>query len=139
MWEQATKKVVKEVEDQSTVSRLVAQVKKYSPLDMPGQSKSLENGAVDCQSRCKNTAGCSYFSFWEDGTCHLQDSDATTEIDHFAISGPSRCPNDPCGHCYLYDVDDRPCKVYSKSGSNGTSCVNAGCTQEVGINFIPIK
>merc|ERR1712088_506709 len=49
---------------------------KYMPLDMPGQKRTVTDSASACQDRCLNTEGCSYFSWWNDGGCHLQDSSA---------------------------------------------------------------
>ena len=63
----------------------------YTPRDMPGQEGSVESRAIDCQKRCVDTEDCSFFSFWADGACHLQDSSATIKTPSTAISGPSRC------------------------------------------------
>ena len=46
------------------------------PLDMAGQKRTVTDSAGACQDRCLNTEGCSYFSWWADGGCHIQDSSA---------------------------------------------------------------
>ena len=46
--------------------------KTYLPQNMAGQHASTENGATQCQSRCKNTDGCNYWSYFKtDKLCHI--------------------------------------------------------------------
>lgn len=65
---------------------------KYTPLDMNGQSRSVETNLQACQNRCSNVIGCKYFSYWPDGGCHLQDSSSQRVSAHsIVISGPKSC------------------------------------------------
>merc|ERR1712216_528089 len=45
----------------------------WSGMDMSGQDRTMEASDTACQSRCANTKGCNYFTFWPDGGCHIQD------------------------------------------------------------------
>ena len=45
----------------------------FRPLDMHGHARSHEASAAQCALRCKSVEGCSHFSYWSDGGCHLQD------------------------------------------------------------------
>jgi len=44
----------------------------FSPTNMPGQSRSVEN-LTSCRARCATVDGCTAFSYWADGGCHLND------------------------------------------------------------------
>jgi len=44
----------------------------FSPTYMPGQSRSVEN-LTSCRARCALVDGCTAFSYWADGGCHLND------------------------------------------------------------------
>ena len=63
----------------------------YEPLDMPGEGRSDEDSARDCQIRCLNTYRCRYFSWWEDGGCHLHDSSAVAISNPGVRAGPKSC------------------------------------------------
>ena len=63
----------------------------YEPLDMPGEGRSVEDSARDCQTRCLNTYRCGYFSWWEDGGCHLHDSSAVAISNPGVRAGPKSC------------------------------------------------
>ncbi|CAJ1417518.1 unnamed protein product [Effrenium voratum] len=64
----------------------------FRPLDMHGHARSHEASAAQCALRCKSVEGCSHFSYWSDGGCHLQDSRAVNGPSHGAFSGPPNCP-----------------------------------------------
>ena len=66
---------------------------KYSPIDdISGQGRTSESNVNACQKRCENTGDCSFFSFWDDGGCHLS-SKAATKVDAPGVSsGPKVCP-----------------------------------------------
>ena len=66
---------------------------KYMPLDMPGEGRTVTDSASACQDRCLNTEGCSYFSWWNDGGCHIQDSSAvlTSGAGASVHYGPKSC------------------------------------------------
>ncbi|CAK0859706.1 unnamed protein product [Prorocentrum cordatum] len=68
----------------------------YAPLDMPGQARSLELTASDCQRRCSEVVGCAHFSFWANGGCHLQDIAASFHNEAGAIAGPQDCDRARC-------------------------------------------
>jgi len=65
----------------------------YSPLDMPGESQTLEDEASSCQARCRATSGCVHFTYFViGGYCHLTDGHALRMLGSLgAISGPSEC------------------------------------------------
>ena len=58
---------------------------------MEGEGRTQEASVHACQTRCANTEGCSFFSFWPDGGCHLQGPNAVKAEQFDAISGPKRC------------------------------------------------
>ena len=62
-------------------------------LDMSGEDRTVTDSASACQDRCLNTDGCSYFSWWDDGGCHLQDSSAelTSGAGANVHYGPKSC------------------------------------------------
>jgi hypothetical protein len=43
------------------------------PLDMPGHNRTVEERIEECQDRCKNVDECKYFSYFNDGGCHISD------------------------------------------------------------------
>ena len=59
---------------------------------MPGQDRSKEASASACQTRCQQTEGCGFFSWWGDGGCHLQSSSAVAISAPGVTSGPKSCP-----------------------------------------------
>jgi len=67
---------------------------KYSPIDMPGQPRTKEDTATECQQRCASVSGCAHFSFWPDGGCHLQDGSSSAQEDPEAIAGSPTSYND---------------------------------------------
>ena len=72
----------------------------YIPRDnFGGQGENLVFGTVfDCQRKCAEIDGCSYFSYWDDGTCHLSNSGAIKEKCSIGghcgkvSGGPGVCP-----------------------------------------------
>eukprot|EP00931_Biecheleriopsis_adriatica_P060391 TRINITY_DN3626_c1_g1_i3.p1 TRINITY_DN3626_c1_g1~~TRINITY_DN3626_c1_g1_i3.p1 ORF type:complete len:1029 (+),score=110.24 TRINITY_DN3626_c1_g1_i3:286-3372(+) len=65
----------------------------YKPVDMNGQSRTSEATANACQQRCASVTGCAHFSWWRDGGCHLQDSNATWQHNSEATAGSPTCTN----------------------------------------------
>ena len=70
---------------------------------MAGQEleRTDESDASTCQTRCQDTTGCSFFSFWPDGGCHLQDDTAVRSedlgehgLETAPTSGPQSCGTD---------------------------------------------
>ena len=59
---------------------------------MPGQDRSKEASASACQTRCQQTEGCGFFSWWGDGGCHLQSPSAVAISAPGVTSGPKSCP-----------------------------------------------
>ena len=47
----------------------------FKPVNMPGQKRSVERTVQGCRARCEDTPGCSFFSWWADGGCHLNNGD----------------------------------------------------------------
>ena len=65
---------------------------RYSPLgDVNGEGRTDESDATACQARCLGVAGCSFFSFWADGGCHLSSSAATKTTASGVTAGPKTC------------------------------------------------
>jgi len=52
----------------------------WAGLDMPGQGRSVEEHWTGCQYRCAAIESCTYFTWWFDGGCHLQDSNAVLRL-----------------------------------------------------------
>merc|ERR1711871_600577 len=50
----------------------------YLPLDMPGQSRTVET-PQGCQTRCQRTSGCLYFNSFPNGGCHLSTGTGGTQ------------------------------------------------------------
>jgi len=65
----------------------------WEPLDVPGLLVSRQANESACQQHCRDTEGCSHFSFWlPDGSCHLQDAFAIKRGHRKGfISGPFDC------------------------------------------------
>ena len=65
---------------------------KYIPIDdISGQGRTVASDAVECQTRCEGVSGCSYFSFWADGGCHLSSSAAAKASSSGVTAGPKAC------------------------------------------------
>jgi hypothetical protein len=68
---------------------------------MAEQERTDESDASTCQARCQDTTDCSFFSFWPDGGCHLQDDTAVRSedlglngLETAPTSGPQSCGTD---------------------------------------------
>ncbi|CAE7233164.1 unnamed protein product [Symbiodinium natans] len=73
---------------------------RWEPINMPGQSRTDTENWQDCQRRCLKVTGCSHFSYWQDGGCHLQDSSATMVVaPAYVTSGPPTCEMQVCAGC----------------------------------------
>jgi hypothetical protein len=46
--------------------------KTFNPINMAGQGRSVEN-LQSCRQRCAGIEGCTSFSYWANGGCHMQD------------------------------------------------------------------
>jgi hypothetical protein len=69
---------------------------KYEPISNfgPESGRTVEVSASACQARCERTAKCVYFSWWDDGGCHLIDGAGRAHPSGGVISGPRECgPN----------------------------------------------
>lgn len=66
---------------------------KYVPLNMVGQERSKTTSAIACQNRCASVRSCAHFSWWLDGGCHIQDSQASLVSDIGPFAGPRSCQN----------------------------------------------
>ena len=47
----------------------------FAPVNMPGHEKSSEPTLQDCRKRCEGVEKCTQFSYWTDGSCHLNNDD----------------------------------------------------------------
>lgn len=65
--------------------------KSMEPLNMQGQTRTVEPSAVNCQVRCQKTYGCRNFVWYPDGGCHLQDEAAQEHDDRDTFAGPVTC------------------------------------------------
>lgn len=86
--------------------------KRWEPLDMEGQGRSLEPSQVNCQVRCARTPRCRHFTFYPDGGCHLQDAAAVERGD-----GDRTVSGEP--HCQVALADDR-------SSAQAENCTDIG-------------
>jgi len=66
----------------------------YTPLDMPGQGRTSEDSATQCQNRCFRTSGCARFTWWPDGGCHLQEYYTDRQHAMGPVAGPSSCSDE---------------------------------------------
>ena len=49
----------------------------FEPVDMGGDgTRTVKSTTKSYRARCENTPGCTQFSWWADGGCHLNDDDA---------------------------------------------------------------
>jgi len=69
----------------------------FKPTDMPGQRRSVEPTVEDCRARCARTEGCTKFSWWADGGCHLNNENQRSR------PAPRNWPRALAGHM------DGPC------------------------------
>jgi len=82
---------------------------KYIPIDdIIGQGRTVESDVVGCQARCERVSGCSYFSFWANGGCHLSSSAATKAPGSLpgssgVTAGPKACSASKDG-CYAWPL-----------------------------------
>merc|ERR1719384_577625 len=62
----------------------------YTP-DMPGQGVSNSGSGEQCNQRCRNTAGCAHFTYFNNGNCHLHSQGATRSQVGAGYSGSPNC------------------------------------------------
>lgn len=74
----------------------------YSPPLIPGEDRTVEDTAQDCQKRCKRTAGCGGFSYTWDGGCFVAHRSATKIFQPGVVAGPMDCLGIP-NECYGYN------------------------------------
>lgn len=74
----------------------------YSPPLIPGEERTVEDTAGDCQQRCKRTAGCGGFSYTWDGGCFVAHQSATKIFQPGVVAGPMDCLGIP-NECYGYN------------------------------------
>lgn len=49
----------------------------YHPMHMTGEPGTVEPNPMACRKRCESTAGCTKFSYWANGKCHINNDDQT--------------------------------------------------------------
>ena len=70
----------------------------YIPKDdITGQGSTQESNVETCQMRCENTVGCAYFSFLNNGDCHLSSNAAIKVKQSGVIGGLKKCPDIEAG------------------------------------------
>ena len=98
-----------------------------------------------CQSYCRVTEGCQFFSYWPDHGCELQSGPGeyrtATSAYSGVISGPANCQDAPPGAINLLDMSFMYCGVHpdAKCCKCGTCCLpycdNAKWTLREGCNY----
>jgi len=70
----------------------------HTPLNMPGQGRTVEPSVQACRQRCEGVEGCTAFAWWADGGCHLNiDTDTPVPSPrHWSRALAGRLDND-CG------------------------------------------
>merc|ERR1712241_326564 len=78
----------------------------YQPLNMIGSQRTTELSVQACHDRCANFNGCTKFSFWGNGSCHLNDDTSklvqTDPTWSRSVSGPVST----CGLVYSLTADE---------------------------------
>ncbi|CAE7306580.1 unnamed protein product [Symbiodinium sp. KB8] len=92
----------------------------WDPLNMPGQERSALDSASQCQMRCKSTASCAHFTFYDDGGCHLQDARAKKKRQGGVQSGPPKCAESTQRECCFISQTQQVVEV-----KIGTSFISA--------------
>ena len=71
----------------------------YLPRDyFGGQGDTVQKTVYDCQKKCAEIDGCSYFSYWDNGICRLSNSGARKQKCSIGghcgkvSGGPGVCP-----------------------------------------------
>lgn len=64
----------------------------WKPMDLPGQGRTQEANAESCQKRCAGVSGCSHFTWWRDGGCHVSGTGSRSEKVVSLVAGPPHCP-----------------------------------------------
>mmetsp|Transcript_38596 Transcript_38596/g.86286 ORF Transcript_38596/g.86286 Transcript_38596/m.86286 type:complete len:200 (+) Transcript_38596:74-673(+) len=89
-----------------------------------------------CQSYCRVTVGCKFFSFWPDGGCQLQSGPGEFRTASSAysavISGPAHCEGQstPKGVINLLDMSTQYCLTHpADSCCSCGVCCNAYCSK----------
>jgi len=70
----------------------------YFDVDMQGQARSVEDSVVKCRKRCEVVEGCTKFSYWGDGGCHVHDDNSKSIITPDSWSRSVAGPVEKCGH-----------------------------------------
>ena len=71
----------------------------YVPKDdISGQGSTQESDVEACQKRCENTVGCTYFSFLDNGACHLSSNSAVKVKESGVMGGHKKCPDIEAGN-----------------------------------------
>lgn len=101
---------------------------KRTPIDgVSGQGRSVESSWQECQERCASVAGCSYFSYWPNGGCHLQSASATLVAHTGITTGPAAC------------AVEVPTSVVVLDGGSGKfaegTCLSTSATQLDGVKI----
>ncbi|OLQ10255.1 hypothetical protein AK812_SmicGene5977 [Symbiodinium microadriaticum] len=133
----------KHTEGEKTGKGCVVTGKYHYPV-MPGMRIEVSEWQ-HCQSYCRVTEGCQFFSFWPDSGCELQSGPGeyrtATSAYSGVISGPANCADDPPGAINLLDMSFMYCAAHpdAKCCKCGTCCLpycdNAKWTLREGCNY----
>jgi len=87
------------------------------PTEYDQVIRTVETSPQDCQTRCSQTADCAFFSYWNDGGCHLSKAGATEAEEHGVISGPPSCSANAAAYA-------RTGKICFNAPSDNVTCLH---------------
>mmetsp|Transcript_34790 Transcript_34790/g.63337 ORF Transcript_34790/g.63337 Transcript_34790/m.63337 type:complete len:577 (-) Transcript_34790:98-1828(-) len=73
-----------------------------NPLDRRSGTASNTSSAHECQKKCSLSHGCSFFTYYFDGSCYLSDGKSSGRAQPGAVSGPADCKGVP-SNCYGFN------------------------------------
>jgi len=104
----------------------------YKPQDMGMLGRTEVTSAAACQARCRRMLGCGSFTYWPDGSCHVQMGGALRidAGDVRVISGPPWCHNTSNGTTTLAANGPAPAAAAAaaaaESRAGGQKVVSSG-------------
>jgi len=95
----------------------------FSPVDMPGQGRSVEVSQVECRKRCEGITGCTHFTYWADGGCHMNDGNQVKKPSNRSWARALLGSIDgKCGYEEEKDIEIQGVDESNKHGSIGPNC-----------------
>jgi len=93
----------------------------YNPTDKPGTDRTVEKNVQKCRERCDQVDGCTKFSWWADGGCHVNDDNQSERPSPRNWPRSLSGPKDECGlPPAVPELSDEEEK--KKRGTIGNSC-----------------